>query len=161
MLTCTFAGHRQIFASGIPQKLDEAIEGLLAAGGDYRFLTGGMGEFDLLCAAAVRRAKRRHPGLAVELLLVLPYMKQDINANKAAYEDGYDDILVPTELLGAYPKQAIGRRNRWMIDRSDALLAYVCRAFGGAYETLRYAQKRPGLSILNLAERQTGRDDSL
>ena len=153
-VACTFAGHRQVFAMDLPEKLDTAIEDILATDAEFSFYTGGMGEFDNLCSAAVRRAKRRHPELHIQLLLVLPYMRQDINTNKSFYEDSYDGILVPTELMGVHYKGAIKQRNQWMLDHSDVLLAYIYRDFGGAYEALQYARKRPNLSIINFAEQQ-------
>ena len=60
-------------------------------------------------------------------------------------------MFVPPELLGLHYKHAIPRRNRWMVDRAQVLLAYVTRDFGGAYDTLRYAQTRPGLRVIDLA----------
>ena len=38
-----------------------------------------------------------------------------------------------------------------MVDHAQVLLAYVTRDFGGAYATLRYAQTRPGLRVIDLA----------
>lgn len=154
MTVCTFAGHRQIFAVRLSDKINAALEKLLSCDTDFVFYTGGMGEFDTLCSSAVRGAKRRHPEKNVRLLLVLPYMIQDINDNKDYYEQAYDDILVPMELMGVHYKGAIKKRNRWMLDRSDVLLAYVRRDFGGAYETLQYAKKRPAMDIINFAEEQ-------
>lgn len=152
MTACTFAGHRQVFAYGLVERLTIAIDNLMDADTDFVFYTGGMGEFDSLCSSAIRQAKRRRPDLNIRLLLVLPYMKQDINENKAYYEQSYDDILVPMELMGVHYKRAVKKRNRWMVERSDTLLAYVRRDFGGAYETLQYARKRPHMDIINFAE---------
>ena len=154
MTVCTFAGHRQIFAARLSDKIDAALEKLLISDTDFTFYTGGMGEFDALCSSAVRGAKRRHPEKNIRLLLVLPYMMQDINDNKDYYEQSYDDILVPMELMGVHYKGAIKKRNQWMLDRSDVLLAFVYREFGGAYETLQYAKKRPSMDIINFAEEQ-------
>lgn len=152
MTTCTFAGHRQVFAADLGERVNDAIERLLTTDTQFLFYTGGMGDFDNLCSAAVRRARREHPALEIRLLLVLPYMKQAINTDRDYYEESYDDIFVPMELLGAHCKAAIPLRNRWMIDRADVLLAYVRRDFGGAYEALRYARKRPEVFVVNLGE---------
>ena len=53
----------------------------------------------------------------------------------------YDDIIIPYELADIHPKAAIKYRNCWMIDHSDIILIYTERAFGGAYEARRYAEK--------------------
>ena len=151
MTVCTFAGHREVWDVGIQAALDEEVEKLLEKEGQYVFYSGGMGQFDALCAAAVRRGKLRHPESDIKLVLVLPYMKQEINADKRYFEEIYDDIIVPEELMGVHYKQAIGKRNRWMVDRADVLFSYVYREFGGAYKTLRYAEKRKNLKIVSFA----------
>lgn len=103
---------------------------------------GGKGEFDALCASAVRTLKHRHPDKAISLVLVLPYMEQRLNTDKEYYESSFDEILIPIELAGIHYKQAITACNRWMVDRADCLIAMVWRDHGGAYQTLKYAERR-------------------
>lgn len=152
MTTCTFAGHRQTRALGAAQKLYAVLEDLLATDTAFLFYTGGSGEFDELCATAVRRARHEHPELHIRLYLVLPYMMKSLNDNRAYYESAFDGLFVPAELMGVHYKSAIKQRNRWMVDRADVLIACVFRPFGSAYETLQYAKARPGMRIVNLAE---------
>lgn len=150
MTVCTFAGHREVYQANIAEKLDEAISIIVETDDCFRFLVGGMGNFDGMCASAIRRAKRRYPNKQISLELVLPYLTQELIENKQFYETSYDDVIVPIELAGVHYKSAITKRNRWMIERSDWLVAFVYREFGGAYTTLRYAEKK-GLQIVNLA----------
>lgn len=151
MITCTFAGHREVYAAYLDEKLEQAIEELLKQDREFIFYTGGMGGFDAKCASAVRAAKRRHPDLDIRLHLILPYMMQKLNENKDYYEKAFDSIIIPFELTGAHYKSAITKRNRWMIDASDYLIAFVYRDFGGAYTTLKYA-RRCGKKIIQLAD---------
>ena len=151
MLVCTFAGHRQVFAADVAQKARDALERLVEIDRELTFYTGGMGEFDSLCAAAVRRLRARHPEARVRLYLVLPYLTAEVNRSGAYYEAAFDGVFVPPDLLGLHYKSAILRRNRWMVDRAQVLLSYVTRDFGGASATLRYAKTRPGLRIIDLA----------
>ena len=141
MLVCTFAGHREVFGLS-PFKVVEILESLLEAEREMICYVGGEGAFDDLSASAVRTLKRRHADKAVSLVLVLPYMQRRINTNKAYYENSFDEILIPIELAGVHYKKAITARNRWMIDRADCLIAMVWRDYGGAYQTLKYAQRR-------------------
>lgn len=150
MTVCTFAGHREVYQANIAEKLDEAISIIVETDDCFRFLVGGMGNFDGMCASSIRRAKRRYPNKQISLELVLPYLTQELNENKQFYETSYDDVIVPIELAGVHYKSAITKRNRWMIEKSDWLVAFVYREFGGAYTTLRYAEKK-GLQIVNLA----------
>ena len=84
-------------------------------------------------------------------MVVLPYMMAKINTDKDFYKNLYDDIIIPMELSDTHYKSAITKRNRWIIDRSDFLIAYVYRDFGGAYTTLKYAN-RMNKEIINLAD---------
>ena len=143
MITCTFAGHKEVYQAGIPAALDRALSDLLSEGeNEFCFLVGGMGQFDGMCAAAVRKAKRLFPDKSITLSLVLPYFKQELNDDKDYYQQMFDEVYVPIELAGVHPKLAITKRNRLMVEQSQYLIAYVHRDFGGAYATLKYAQRR-------------------
>ena len=151
MKVCTFAGHREVYQANIADKLDEAISRIIKNDDCFRFLVGGMGDFDGMCSSAVRRAKRNYPNKQISLELILTYLTQELNENKSYYEISYDDVVVPIELAGVHYKSAITKRNRWMVDKSDWMIAFVYRDFGGAYTSLRYAEKK-GLQIINLAK---------
>lgn len=97
----------------------------------------------------VRAARHRFPEKQLRLVLVLPYMTNKVNTDKNLLETEYDDVMIPMELAGVHPKAAIRERNRWIVDRSDMLLACVYRDFGGAYDTMQYALRK-GLTVINL-----------
>jgi len=78
-------------------------------------------------------------------------MMQKLNEDKDYYERAFDRIIVPFELAEVHYKAAITKRNRWMVDASDYVIAFVYRDFGGAYTTLKYAQ-RSGKRIIQLAD---------
>lgn len=140
MVVCTFAGHREVFGLG-QSRVVEILERLLEAEQEMTCYVGGKGEFDALCASAVRTLKHRHPDKAISLVLVLPYMEQRLNTDKEYYESRFDEILIPIELAGIHYKQAITACNRWMVDRADSLIAMVWLDHGGAYQTLKYAER--------------------
>ena len=148
---CTFAGHRQVFESKIEEKIRNALESLVEMGSRLVFLNGGMGQFDALCASAVRSLKKRHPEKEIQLCLVIPYLSDKINAEKSYLQAVYDEILMPEGLEYAHYKAAISKRNRWMVDQADCLVSYIIRQYGGAYQTYRYAQRK-SISIINVAK---------
>lgn len=111
-----------------------------------------MGEFDGICSSFVRNMKRR--GSTIKLYLVIPYFTQAVNTQKDYYEEMYDDIIRPVDLMGVHYKQAIQSRNKWMIDNAGYLVAYVDKEHGGAYQTLRYAKGQKGIHIVNLAKQK-------
>ena len=143
----TFAGHRQILWQNLPEEKIESIirENILIR--EYvELYVGRNGDFDISVASAVKRAQKALGTHNSRLILVQPYpMKDD-----QYYEKFYDDILYPVE-KGAHPKAAISKRNRWMIDNADLLVAYAeSGRAGGASNTIRYAKKK-GIEIINLA----------
>lgn len=153
LTVCTFAGHREVFLSSVKQDIDDALSEIVQAEDDYIFYSGGMGDFDTMCEAAVRRLKKKYPDLNIHLNLVLPYMTNQINRDKEYLESKFDDIIIPIDLMGVHYKAAIKKRNRWMVDQADKVLAYVYRDFGGAFDTIKYAL-RTGKPVLNLAKKE-------
>lgn len=144
--------HREVYQSGVEERLNAEMEKLLQTDNEFRFLTGGMGQFDDMGAGAVRKTKHRHPEKRITLALVLPYLSNRLNTDKAYSHFYYDQIIIPEELDMVHYKAAIQRRNRWMVDKADIVLAYIYRDFGGALATVRYAQ-RQGKSVIHLAEK--------
>ncbi len=129
----TFCGHRQL------PKLEQVnvwLNILLPAmmeGGADKFYLGGYGDFDLLAAKAVKAQKSRYPH--IQSVLVLAYPKREFN-NLI-----YDTSFYP-ELKNVKPGKEIVERNRFMVDNSDVVVAYVNRCVGGAACTLSYARQR-------------------
>lgn len=147
-MTCCGFGHRTLLMN-IEKPLRVVLERLVKEQDVTEFFTGGMGEFDELFARTVRSMKRNDPQL--RLVLVMPYLTNRLNADKAHYEALYDKILIPAELDGVHPKKAIGRRNRWMVDRCDYVIAALRRDSGGASEAVRYA-KRIGKEVVHISK---------
>ena len=132
-MVVTFCGHREVDPQDqVAEKLEAVIESLIAAGAE-QFLLGGYGQFDWLAARAVNRAKMFHPG--IESILVIPYLDRN-------YDDAlYDRTLYPS--LEQVPRRfAISRRNKYMVDAADVIVAYVIYDWGGAAGTLEYAKRR-------------------
>lgn len=153
MTSCTFAGHKEVYQLKIDEEIENAIDNLLQTDSEIIFYTGGMGDFDNKCASAVRAAKRKYPDKKIRLALVLPYMSNRLNTDKDYYQYYYDEIIIPAELAGVHYKAAITMRNRWLVDRVDCVIAYVYRDYGGALETVKYAQKQ-GKPIINLTKQK-------
>jgi len=152
MKVCTFIGHRQVLIPDMREKLEIMIEAVLGTDTEFLFYSGGMGEFDQLCESVVFSMKKAHPERKIRLILVLPYMKQQINNEKERISKIYDEIMIPEPLIKQHYKKAIQLRNRWMVENASVLFACVHRRFGGAYETLCHALKQKDIQIINLAE---------
>ena len=135
----TFCGHAEIADyDTIRQWVSDVADDLIAAGADSFYL-GGYGAFDSLCASVLRQKKRQAPQL--EIVLVLPYLDSNMMT------EGYDRTVYPP--LETVPKRfAILKRNEWMADSADTVVAYVTHGWGGAAKTLAYAKRRKKKIIL-------------
>lgn len=149
-LTVSFFGHRRldnVFV--IEQTLETIIRKLLNRPEYIEFLVGRDGEFDQLASSAVKRCRREIREDNSALIWVLPYETAELRDNEEAFLRYYDEIEICERSVGSHYKAAIQIRNRTMIDRSDFAVFCVGRRQGGAYQTLRYAEKH-GVRHINL-----------
>ena len=132
-MTVSFCGHSEIYGDEeLRRWLEEVVEDLITQGADLFYL-GGYGGFDRMAASAVWKLKKQYPN--VESVLVLPYLDRKINA------DIYDRTTYPP--LEHVPRRfCISRRNEWMVDQADVIVAYVACAWGGTANTLAYAKRK-------------------
>jgi uncharacterized phage-like protein YoqJ len=138
MKACCGFGNRILYEN-IAGRIDKLIEEAIQQG-YITFYTGAMGEFDKLFSTAVRRAKKVHS--EIKLICVKPYFTQKLNENKEYYSSMFDDVIIPSEIIGVHYKAAIKARNCWMIDHSDTVIIYTVRDYGGTYEAKKYSEKR-------------------
>ena len=129
----TFCGHSKLYNSDIiKDRLTRELRSL-SAQGTHTFYLGGYGDFDLLAANVLHELKPEYPEL--ESILILPYPDRQVDVSL------YDGTIYPP--LENVPKRyAISRRNAYMIDRSDVVIAFIMHSFGGAYKSLCYAQRK-------------------
>lgn len=149
MIRCCFAGHR--FAShSLLQEITLAVEDIVRDSEDIEFYSDGMGQFDKLCVQAVREIKKRYPEKEICLFLVLPSYQYAPGNDELRYmRNLFDDIFVCDASDSSHYKSMIGKRNRWMVEQSDAMIAYVLHESGGAYTSLKFARKK-GLRIIRV-----------
>lgn len=154
-LTVSLFGHRFIDDSQtVEQKLYELLRIIMSRGDrEVEFLVGRNGDFDLMTASVVRRLKKEINAENVFLTLVLPYETAELRNNTEAFENFYDSIEICEASSDQNFKYAITARNRDMIDRSDLVVVYVENQSGGAYQSLRYAEKNDK-RIINLYSEQ-------
>lgn len=120
----TFVGHRDA-PWEIYRSLYETILSLIENEGAQTFFIGDCGAFDRMAYKALRELKRIYTN--IDYQIVLAYMPRGGNADK-----GKDNTIFPSEIATAPARYAIDRRNRWMIEQSDTVIAYVKRSYGGA-----------------------------
>lgn len=143
IFTVSFFGHREIsHFQETEQKLETLIYDLLKHHEYVDFLVGRNGEFDQMVSSSVHRVRKRMDMSNSSLVLVLPYETAEFRDNEELFRAYYDEIEVCQSSCQAHYKSAIQIRNKEMIDRSNLVVFCVERKSGGAYQTLRYAEKQ-------------------
>lgn len=135
---CCGFGHRKVFEN-ITEQLEKCVLYAVDQGCTI-FYTGAMGEFDSLFSTTVREIKKTFP--KIKLICVKPYMTSDININGEYLYSLYDDIIIPTVFADVHYKAAIKKRNEFIIEKSDIVIVYTLRKYGGAYQAKKYAEKQ-------------------
>ena len=141
---CFFIGHRdapeRVFAYIV-----EECGRLIEECGVDEFLVGGYGRFDSMAARAVERLRREHGQIKLTRLLAYYEPRYD-----AANYEMYDGTLYPDGLETTPKRAAIIRANRYAVDMSQYVIAYVWHD-GNSRDMLEYAQKKR--VVENIAEK--------
>ena len=143
----TFCGHSNcVFSDEEKEKLKQLLIKEIRKNPTCKFYLGGYGDFDSLCLRTLRELKKEFQD--IELIFITPYI--DKNYSKLEFAKyHYDDVIFPP--LESVPRKfAILKRNEWMVDSADLVIAYVKYSWGGAAKTLEHA-KRKKKQIKNLA----------
>lgn len=159
---CAFTGYRpEKFPFPFSENSTEyrAFENALTAAilaantSGYRtFYSGVARGFDLVAAEIVLML--RESGRDLRLCCVLPF-KDQCHAWSLDWQQRYlrvikaaDEVIV---LADEYSRGVYQKRNRYMIDRSAAVITYFDGQKGGTASTVSMAQKK-GLTVINLAD---------
>ena len=146
----SFIGHRELYRiQYVEDRLEKIVRDLLLKKEYVEFYVGRNGDFDISVASVIKRVQKAFGAYNSSLILVLPYH----TSNEAYYKNFYDEVWLPLEGRIHF-KAAITKRNEWLIDNSELLIAYVEKQYGGAYNTLKYAEKN-GVQIINVANENT------
>ena len=135
MPTCFFIGHREA-PDTLLDELSAVVERHITEYDVTEFVVGKYGHFDTLAAKCVKAAKKRHP--EVTLTLLLPYHPYDHPTPTPA---GFDGTFYPPGMETVPKRAAIVRANRYMVEHSEYLIAYVWHPASNARELVEYAQK--------------------
>ncbi len=136
MSTCFFIGHREAPDNLFPILATE-VERHITEYGVTDFVVGQYGRFDGMAARSVMAAKKRHP--EVTLTLLLPYHPYD---RPIPPPPGFDGTFYPPGMEAVPKRTAIVRANRYMVDHSDYLIAYVWHPASNARDLVEYARRR-------------------
>ena len=144
----TFCGHSNYsFDDTVKEKLRGLLLQNIRKNPTCKFYLGGYGNFDSLCLSILKELKANFPD--IELLFITPYLNKEYSKLETA-KLYYDGIIYPP-LENVPPRFCISRRNEWMVDEANLVIAFVKYSWGGAAKTLEYA-KRKKVPFYNLVE---------
>lgn len=141
---CAFFGHRDIWQD-ISEPLEQAIRTVIKEHDISVFWVGGYGQFDSRAAGMVRGLKKEFPNITLHL--VLSYLP----TAKTYFSDNYDSTVYPEGLELVPRRYAISKRNQWIVNNCDIVIAYVHHNYGGAYTACKYAERK-GKLIINIGQ---------
>ena len=154
MKTCAFTGHRpQHLPFGmnendercikLKEELKEQIINLIEAENVTHFITGMALGVDLYAAEIVLDLKARYPSITLES--AIPCETQAAKWN-AAMRERYYGIAAQcdkeTLLQTHYTPDCMDRRNRYMVDHADYIIAVWDGKPSGTGKTVMYAQSK-------------------
>ncbi len=141
MSACTFIGHRNC-SPEIKKELYLVIENIIVKNKVDTFYIGTHGNFDYYAYSVLSELKKKYQ---IRIIIALAYLGGRLSYYK-------DEETVFPEILEKCPKKyAILKRNKYMIEKSSFMVAYVNNALSNAYKSFEYAQKRQ-LTIINLGK---------
>jgi len=147
----TFLGHSSLQRCvELSKKIELTIYENTSDNDNIVFYCGGYGDFDNLCVQVCQSIKRKFK--KCEIIYITPYITES-QQRKMRYlieTCHYDSIIYPP-LENVPFKFAISKRNEWMVNEADLIIAYVNHSYGGAYKSLNYARRKKK-HIINLAE---------
>lgn len=142
-MTVTFFGHKDAPTS-LGERLYEILLDLICKKGAKNFLVGTHGNFDHLALSILTRLKKQYP--YIRCTVVLAYMPQ---GKREVYNEM--ETVLPAEVTSAPPRFAIDRRNSYMLEKSDVVITYVMRSYGGAAKFKKMALSC-GKRVIELSE---------
>lgn len=138
--TCAVTGHRGLNNDFDSDKLVSVLKEVIADGYDC-FLIGMALGFDTECFHALEKMRKTEN---IKLIACVPCEDQDKKFTEAQKKEYKRMISVADEvtiLSRAYTGKCMLMRNKFMIDRCSALIAYLRRKTGGTFYTVNYAEK--------------------
>lgn len=109
---------------------------------------GGYGNFDSYAFHILKEIKKEIP--FIKIIYVIAYLSR----LESYLSKAYDETLYPEELEFVPKRFAITYRNRWMVEHTDFIIAYVNYVYGGAYDAAIKYGKTKNIPILNLSDRK-------
>lgn len=146
-----FTGHRQVEFDFDYKKLELFLQDLIEKGYQNFYIGMAVG-FDSICFKTLEKLKRSYQH--INLIACIPCKDQDRNfsySQKQDYRKMINNADYKVLISENYTPYCMQERNRFMVDNSSLVVAYMIRNQGGTYNTVKYAQlkDRKIINIVN------------
>ena len=152
-MKCCFTGHRSIPEKdklNIMIKLERAVKSLVAEGCTV-FCAGGALGFDTLAAECVLEVRSKYPQVHLHVIMPCRNQTKGWNSENIRSFERINSFADEVKCLSEdYYNGCMQSRNRYMVDNSSVIIAYLTKNNGGSAYTVKYAEKQ-GLRIINIA----------
>ena len=146
--SCAFTGHRELGGDFDIKKLEKCIKELIEKGVNI-FYNGGASGFDIVSAETVIHLKKKND---IKLIICVPFYGQE-RRYSLIDKERYNAILKKADevvvLSDRYYKGCLLRRNDYMIERADYLIAYLNKETGGTYYTVNKFNNKENVIYIN------------
>ena len=140
LTTCSFTGHRILKKDFNSEKLFNVIEKIIESG--YRtFLVGMAWGFDLKVFETLLNFKNKN----IDIIAYVPCENQERyfkNSEKEKYLEYLKKADKVVYVSDKYFDGCMQKRNRYIVDNSSILVAYLYSNMGGTKNAVSYAQKQ-------------------
>ncbi len=142
--SCALTGHRTLEENFDKKALQKTLESLIKEGVET-FYNGIAVGFDLLSAEMIIELKKKYPW--VKLALCVPFYGQEksySSEDKKRYAEVLKNCDSLTVLADHYYQGCFFKRNDYMCEQADMLLAYKRSEKGGTAYTVKKFMKKGG-----------------
>ncbi|MBQ3483239.1 MAG: hypothetical protein IJA78_03590 [Clostridia bacterium] len=144
-MICTFFGHKDTPIYEIRSALKAVISELIDKTGVLTFYVGNNGNFDFAVQSILKELASEKENIKYSIVLSF--------IGEHALSGDQDVTVFPEGLEKTPPRFAISKRNEWLIQNSDLVIAYTKYSFSNSCKWVEKAKKR-GLTVINLAMQQ-------
>ena len=140
MYKCCFFGHSKIRVN-IKSRLKETIKKLISEKNIKEFYTGNNGAFDQFVIEVLSEIYKEDQTIQYTIVLAYLNEKKDAVYTNTVYPEGLETV----------PKRfAISKRNLWMLDMCEYVIAYIDHPYGNAEKFVNSALYK-GKTVINIA----------
>ena len=153
---CCFTGHRQKKLSSSPEEVKQWLSDQIMNAiddGYVTFITGMAMGVDIWAGEIVTKLRESDPRL--HLIASVPWPGFSARWN-AEWKNSYESLLKKADLVKyiskRYDPSIFTKRNLWMVDHCNRVIAYYTGEDGGTKDMILYAQEKGIETVVGLDE---------